>query len=850
MADEALFQFLHNELIQYVYKSAEHGEMENGRCISKLENIGFRVGQGLIERFTRDTARFKDELDVMKFVCKDFWTSVFKKQIDNLRTNHQGIYVLQDNKFRLLTQLSSGKQYLEHAPKYLAFTCGLVRGSLANLGVKSIVTAEVSVMPACKFQKSTFLEPKALKMDQASVYEFDAPSHVIDFHTSETDENADDWFDRMADPNSAAQLVTPKGEKPLGRPCRVDIPRAVVPPICDDGSSGRDQGRQNAHVLPNVVTSWGNAGPSTSNQNQRNGPSRQPRRVSKRLETARRDHLRKAPGDVAITPPAKKPCRSSMSRAVRRSLKAGSQRTRRSAVPVSSSGKNTKLKSSEQQELERMEALQKEVAEQRKRNEASFKAAVTGSQPAKKLVLSTTVPLRKRTAPSANAAKGATIPKPFNLSAPAKRKHVETETYVSMAEQIEQFQKRTPARYHLRSRQREEKGPSPVKTDKLKITHPQTPQLMKRQKPRPAAVKSSAEVEEEELEKLQQFKFKALELNRKILEGAVMPKKPASKEPTQPEAFHLATDQRIQERQASRKPEDPEDYTFHSRPVPVHILEDVVGVPQKRVKNPTVPESPAFALKNRVRIEQKVEPEKPAPVKANPMPHMGLPFQPKLPEKSQVEVCPFSFDAREQERLAVKEKRLEELRNEEVPKFKAQPLPDFSEVHLPTKKVLGPTQVEPFQLAIDQRGAVKSERWAKQLKEEIKQQMDSANFKARPNTVIHKEPFVPKKENRSIVENTCNLTVTEGFQLNTERRAKERLEFDQALCEKEALRARLEEERRKEEEEREKEEIARLRREQVHKAQPIRHYKPLELKTGEIPLTIPQSPNFSDRFRL
>ncbi|MBN3282424.1 TPC6B protein, partial [Polyodon spathula] len=150
MADEAVFQFLHNELIQYVYRSAEQGEMENGRCITRLENMGFRVGQGLIERFTKDTARFKDELDVMKFICKDFWTSVFKKQIDNLRTNHQGIYVLQDNKFRLLAQMSGGKQYLEHAPKYLAFSCGLVRGGLSNLGVKSIVTAEVSTMPACK----------------------------------------------------------------------------------------------------------------------------------------------------------------------------------------------------------------------------------------------------------------------------------------------------------------------------------------------------------------------------------------------------------------------------------------------------------------------------------------------------------------------------------------------------------------------------------------------------------------------------------------------------------------------------------------------------------------------------
>uniref|UniRef100_A0AAZ1Y090 Trafficking protein particle complex 6B n=1 Tax=Oreochromis aureus TaxID=47969 RepID=A0AAZ1Y090_OREAU len=120
MADEAPFQLLHSEVIQYIYKSAE-GETESGRNVTKLENIGFRVGQGLIERLTKDTARFKDELDIMKFICKDFWTCVFKKQIDNLRTNHQGIYVLQDNKFGLLSHLSVGKQYMEHAPKVLFF---------------------------------------------------------------------------------------------------------------------------------------------------------------------------------------------------------------------------------------------------------------------------------------------------------------------------------------------------------------------------------------------------------------------------------------------------------------------------------------------------------------------------------------------------------------------------------------------------------------------------------------------------------------------------------------------------------------------------------------------------------
>ncbi|CAC5408869.1 trafficking protein particle complex subunit 6b-like [Mytilus californianus] len=150
MADEVILEYLHMEIVNYIYRSSEKPDQDN--CLSKLESIGYRIGQSLVERFTKDGTRFKDELDTMKFICKDLWNFVYKKQIDNLRTNHQGVYVLQDNKFRFLTQLSNGKQYMDYAPKLLALPCGLMRGALANLGINSIVTAEVTAMPACKFQ--------------------------------------------------------------------------------------------------------------------------------------------------------------------------------------------------------------------------------------------------------------------------------------------------------------------------------------------------------------------------------------------------------------------------------------------------------------------------------------------------------------------------------------------------------------------------------------------------------------------------------------------------------------------------------------------------------------------------
>lgn len=50
------------------------------------------------------------------------------------------------------------------------------------------------------------------------------------------------------------------------------------------------------------------------------------------------------------------------------------------------------------------------------------------------------------------------MPKPFNLSRGTKRKTEDTSTFVPMAQLIQQFQNRTPERYHLRSRKDQDRG--------------------------------------------------------------------------------------------------------------------------------------------------------------------------------------------------------------------------------------------------------------------------------------------------------------------------------------------------------------------------------------------------------
>ncbi|RZF36399.1 hypothetical protein LSTR_LSTR002995 [Laodelphax striatellus] len=150
-ADDVLYEFIHSELVNYVTNKKNEDENSKTGDLSPLEYAGFITGFRIIERLTKDWPRFQNELETVKFICTDFWSSVYKKQIDNLRTNHQGVYVLQDNSFRFLNKISGSKQYLEHAPKYVSFTCGLLRGALANLGINCLVTAEIQPMPCCKF---------------------------------------------------------------------------------------------------------------------------------------------------------------------------------------------------------------------------------------------------------------------------------------------------------------------------------------------------------------------------------------------------------------------------------------------------------------------------------------------------------------------------------------------------------------------------------------------------------------------------------------------------------------------------------------------------------------------------
>ncbi|KAI0727573.1 NO signaling/Golgi transport ligand-binding domain-containing protein [Fomitopsis betulina] len=122
---------------------------------SRLEAIGMHVGANVAERLCHDRGMFSDTLDAVKFVCKDLWVACWDKQVDNLRTNHRGVYVLQDNAFRAITRLSSWRGRADATTKarlYVAMPAGIIRGALVRLGYQAAVVPEILNLPQCSFQ--------------------------------------------------------------------------------------------------------------------------------------------------------------------------------------------------------------------------------------------------------------------------------------------------------------------------------------------------------------------------------------------------------------------------------------------------------------------------------------------------------------------------------------------------------------------------------------------------------------------------------------------------------------------------------------------------------------------------
>jgi len=234
------------------------------------------------------------------------------------------------------------------------------------------------------------------------------------------------------------------------------------------------------------------------------------------------------------------------------------------------------------------------------------------------------------------------------------------------------------------------------------------------------------------------------------------------------------------------------------------------------------------------------EPEPEPIVKARPAPHRGVPVSLPPVSKKSTQPAPFSFDQRDHEMMVKKEEKIKKVLNEEqkAREFHANPVPKAVETggRLPERQALPLTKTEPFKMAIDERVESRLAKWQEGLNKELEEQRKATQFKATEARSLVIPPFVPKPSDKALSE-------ISNFTLHSDRRAEERAAYE---LERSAKEAGLEGQRREMEERkrrREEEEVMKLRRAAVHKAQPIKHYKPLEVKPSTKPLTQPEPPH-------
>ena len=163
------------------------------------------------------------------------------------------------------------------------------------------------------------------------------------------------------------------------------------------------------------------------------------------------------------------------------------------------------------------------------------------------------------------------------------------------------------------------------------------------------------------------YKFKAQKLGSGILySGHIFPKKLPEKPPTVPIGFDFEMEKRIKQREEAERVL--EDKHFNAKPCPYPILLGVVGVPNKKEIPLTIPRTPAFVQKKRTPkpTQEGEDEEQPMVIRAQQLPHYGVPFKPKIPVRRTVEICPFSFDSKSH---LQKEKKIKQVQKGEVPKF-------------------------------------------------------------------------------------------------------------------------------------------------------------------------------------
>ncbi|PHT76675.1 Protein TPX2 [Capsicum annuum] len=251
------------------------------------------------------------------------------------------------------------------------------------------------------------------------------------------------------------------------------------------------------------------------------------------------------------------------------------------------------------------------------------------------------------------------------------------------------------------------------------LTAPKSPVLQTSLRARPPQIKSSEELEKEELEKVP--KFKARPLNKKIFEskGDLGMFCNTKKQVTVPEEFHFATDERIpppanvtdlfDKLSLISEPTNEKTIPRNTRPNPFHLYTEERGAEKERKLFTEL-------------LQKQTEEERSRVPKATPYPYTT--DYPVIPPKPEPKHCtkpePFQLESlvrHEREMQKELEERLRLEKEEAMMRtFKAQPVLIEDPIPVPEKVRKPLTQVQEFNLKVDHRATDRAE-FDKKMKE-------------------------------------------------------------------------------------------------------------------------------------
>ncbi|XP_025833078.1 targeting protein for Xklp2 homolog isoform X2 [Agrilus planipennis] len=337
--------------------------------------------------------------------------------------------------------------------------------------------------------------------------------------------------------------------------------------------------------------------------------------------------------------------------------------------------------------------------------------------------------------------------------------------FVSMAEAVQRFQRETPTRYRSKLYSKPHSASITVDHNIPKPpTVPKSPALYTRNRIRSSTLPSREQRELMEFKEAQKNKIVSHPVNRKILRSPAAKVPVEIKPSTVPQPFHLTE---------SNKKEPPktdlEEFKFHANPVPKGLF-NAIENPVIKKSSTTQPRTPALLKRYNALMQEKAEKEK-KEMGNEPFKNMHVEGENKFNVESNeecsdknakkcTEVRPFSFEERDRLIQKKKDEALQKIMEEErkMREFHAKPVPKF----IYEKKVRMSEALAPKQYLVN------AEKSSQKLEQPAPQ------FKARPAKVLQMKPFEPQKPMKHLRE-------IPSFELNTDRRAKERQMFEEKM---------------------------------------------------------------------